>query len=129
MEAAAEREMGRKEIFWVIIEMVLARERERPAIRSLAMDVEGKAGQKKYTQEKNPTGLWVLFDTEGRRVKRINDQVNFKHILLMALLILRGRKSEGVNLSFLKLEFEIPGRWISITREITEFFITILRFK
>lgn len=69
-----------------------------------------------------------MFDTEGRRVKRISDQVNFKHILLMALLILRGRKSEGVNLSFLKLEFEIPGRWISITREITEFFITILRF-
>lgn len=29
MEAAAEREMGRKEIFWVIIEMVLARESKR----------------------------------------------------------------------------------------------------
>ena len=87
------------------------------------MNVEGKVGPKDILEEKSQ------FHTEDGRVTRVNDQVNFKHILLKLLLALRDRKSEGVNLSFVKLEFEIPARWILINRGITEFFIIILRFK
>lgn len=55
-------------------------------------------------------------------MERINEQLNSKHIPPKASLAPRDWKSEGMKFNVVKLEFEIPARWIFIRSGIMEFF-------